>query len=96
MKLRAGVRISVVEHRNRAGGVLGNGLTIKPARIVKVVRTRFMRLIHYRLEPTRTISFASENDGVVQIDAKGKLWVVGWEGPHVRALSTVAALGSVE
>lgn len=92
MKLRAGVRISVVENWNRERSA---ARVVKRARIVK--RTRFMWLIHYRLvyDDERELR-GTQNDGVLDRGDKGKTWVVGWEGPQVCALATVAALGGCE
>ncbi len=92
MKLRTGARISVVEFWNR--NITSGVRIVTKARIKRVVHSRFVKLIHYRLEGPQ-FPF-SENDGVVAIDAKGKLWISGWEGPQVNALRTVAALGSSE
>jgi hypothetical protein len=84
MKLRAGVKISVVEFWNR--NVIAGVLVVKRARIVNVVRKRFTRLLHYRLAGD------GMNDGVISLNTKGTKWVVGWDGPQVRALKTVTAL----
>lgn len=94
VKLRAGVRISVVENWNRERSA---ARVVKRARIVKVARTRFMWLIHYRLvyDDERELR-GTQNDGVLDRGDKGKTWVVGWEGPQVRALATVAALDGGE
>jgi hypothetical protein len=89
MKLRAGGKISVVEHENRD---TRRPCKVKKARIEKVVYKRFVRMIHYRLVYDGTDS-STWNEGLVSLESKGTLWVVGWDGPQVRALSTVAALG---
>ena len=82
-KLRENVKISVADKR-------GSGPTrVKPATIIYVVRTRFIRRIHYRLAGFGPTSF---NDGMVDLDEEGTAWVRGWTGPEVEALAVAAAL----
>lgn len=61
---------------------------VESAVIDYVVRTRFIRRIHYIIAGDRGV----RGYGTVPLDAEGTQWVRGWTGPEVEALAVSVAL----
>ena len=73
-KLRENVKISVAWQT-----------CVYPARIVYVIRTRFIQRIHFQI-------VAMNTSGVVNIADEGTEWVRGWTGPEVEAFAVATSL----
>lgn len=58
---------------------------VYPAKIIYVVRTRFIQRVHFQI-------VAMNISGAVNIADEGTEWVRGWEGPEVEALAVAAGL----
>lgn len=63
-------------------------IRVERALIVYVVRTRFIRRIHYRLADSTWSTF----DGMVELDEENVSWVRGWNNVEAEALAVSVAL----
>ena len=73
-KLRDGAKISVAWQTR-----------VYPAKIIYVVRTRFIQRVHFQLVELGT-------SGAVNISDEGTEWVRGWTGPEVEAFAVATGL----